>query len=193
MLEMNDFSKKLKLLRKKNLLSLSEMAMLINLKSKGSLSTLENAKNPPSYETLVNIANLFAVKIDWLAGRTDEVLDEAIIIKLETPILEIKLADNTTFRDIALDIYLDSNLRKLNFSLVNRADLIFLLQFIKTVTEKHPKLLHRSIDTVFMQSVEKREFNGKIFSKKPENLYLELLHFIAIIFNKATSASTASL
>ena len=177
-------AKNLKFLRHLYGLSLSEMAMLINLKSKGSLSTLENAKNPPSFETLINIANVFAVNMDWLTGRTYESYNDIIITELEERLMDIKLAENTVFRDIAPDFYLDSSIKKVGFSLFDRANLIFLLQFIKAVSEKHPEVLHKNIDVDFLKSLAKRKSTRKRWSKKPDELYMQLLHFIAVEFYK---------
>lgn len=184
--EKESLAKNLKFLRQSHYLSLSEMAMLINLKSKGSLSTLENAKNPPSFETLINIANVFAVKVDWLIGRTDERYDATIISALESQLLDIRLADNTTFRDVATHFYLNSNLINVGFSLVDRAGLIFVLQFLKTVTEQHPELLHRSVDVSFLESLAKEKYDFIKWSKKPDELYMQLLRCIAVMFYKSS-------
>lgn len=182
--EKESLAKNLKFLRHLYGLSLSEMAMLINLKSKGSLSTLENAKNPPSFETLINIANVFAVNMDWLTGRTYESYNDIIITELEERLMDIRLAENTVFRDIVPDFYLDSSIKKVGFSLFDRANLIFLLQFIKAVSEKHPEVLHKNIDVDFLKSLAKRQSTRKRWSKKPDELYMQLLHFIAVEFYK---------
>ena len=105
------FGDKIKALRKNHDVTLSDMAMLINLKSKGSLSTLENAKNPPSYETLINIADVFAVKVDWLIGRSSQPYDEEIIFKLENQIMNFRLSADAVFKDIVPDVYADAELR----------------------------------------------------------------------------------
>lgn len=182
--EKESLAKNLKFLRRLYGLTLSEMAMLINLKSKGSLSTLENAKNPPSFETLVSVANVFAVNMDWLTGRTYESYNDAIIAELEERLMDIKLAENTVFRDIAPDFYLDSSIRNVGFSLFDRANLIFLLQFLKAVTEKYPQVLLKNIDVDFLKSLAKRKSARKRWSKEPDELYTQLLHFIAVEFYK---------
>lgn len=178
--ERNSFAKNIKFLRRLYGLSLSDMAMLINLKSKGSLSTLENAKNPPSFETLVNIANVFAVNMDWLTGRTYESYNDAIITELEERLMDVKIADNTVFRDIAPDFYLDSSNKKVGFSLFDRANLVFLLQFLKAVTVKKPEVLPKNIDVDFLKSLAKQKTTRKRWSRKPDELYMQLLHFIAV-------------
>jgi len=49
--------------------------------SRASLSHYENNRRAPDYETIVKIANLFHVSIDYLIGRTEDphmVLDEEV-------------------------------------------------------------------------------------------------------------------
>lgn len=174
------FGDKIKALRKNHDVTLSDMAMLINLKSKGSLSTLENAKNPPSYETLINIADVFAVKVDWLIGRSSQPYDEEIIFKLENQIMNFRLSADAVFKDIVFDKYSDKELRSKIYPLKMRAYLIFLLKFLKAITEKHPELLHKNIDVGFLKSMAKQESTLKLWSKKPDELYMQLLHFIAV-------------
>lgn len=180
------FAKNFKQLRLTHSLSMSELALILNFKNKSTIAELETIKMLPSFKTLINIANVFAVKIDWLIGRTDERFDEAIISELETWILDIQLADNTTFRDVAPHFYLDSSLIKVGFSLADRANVIFVLQFLKAVTEKHPELLHRSVDVSFLESLAKEKRDYTKWSKKPDELYMQLLYYIAVMFYKSS-------
>ncbi|CAG7632755.1 helix-turn-helix domain-containing protein [Paenibacillus allorhizosphaerae] len=49
--------------------------------SRASLSHYENNRRAPDYETIVKIANLFHVSIDYIIGRTEDpqmVLDEEV-------------------------------------------------------------------------------------------------------------------
>lgn len=181
------FSHNICVLRQSHYLSLSEMAMLINLKSKGSLSTLENAKNPPSFETLINIANIFAVKVDWLVGRSLQPYDEEIILSLEEQIMDIKVNSGTVFQKILPPLYSDIEKRAKFFSLAERANLIFLLQYVKIITENEPELLHGS-----QNSSKENIINSlleKVNLKKPrlknaQEIYFYLLRAIgAILLN----------
>lgn len=138
------FSHNLHILRKSHFLSLSELALLINLKSKGSLSTLENAKNPPSFETLINIANLLTISIDWLVGRSSEPYNEEIILNIERELLSLSCTSNeVSFKLLRSPLipeeYLNENTRKNLYSLPIRANIIFLLRFkiiqVKTALE----------------------------------------------------------
>lgn len=150
------------------------------------MTNIETGRILPSYEILTAIADLFAVKMDWLSGRTDEPYDDVIITRLESQLMDIKLADNTVFRDIAPEFYLDSNIKKVGFSLFDRANLIFLLRFLKAVIEKHPEVLHKNIDVNFVKSLAKRKSTCKLWSKNPDEQYMQLLQFIAIMLYKST-------
>ena len=70
------FAKNLKKLRIAHNLNGELMSKLIGMNSKGSFSKLENAKNPPSFQTLINVAKVFAVDLDWLVGRIDKPYQE---------------------------------------------------------------------------------------------------------------------
>lgn len=184
--ERESFAEKLKFLRKVYGLSAADLAYILSLKSRTSVSNMEAGRALPSYELLAAVSNLFAGKMDWLAGRTDEAYDEVIISKLEKQLLDIKIAENTLFMDIVPQIYLDNSSRQIAFSLLQRASLVFALQFFKTVTEKHPELLHQSVDTAFMQSMSKRKCNFGKWSKKPDERYMQLLRCIAVMFYKSS-------
>ena len=184
MYEKESLAKNLKFLRRLYGLSMSELALILNFKNKSTIAQLETIKMLPSFETLINIANVFAVNMDWLTGRTYESYNDAIIAELEERLMDVKLADNTVFRDIAPDFYLDSSIRNVGFSLFDRANLIFLLQFLKAVTEKYPQVLLKNIDVDFLKSLAKRKSARKRWSKEPDELYTQLLHFIAVEFYK---------
>ena len=182
--EKESLAKNLKFLRRLYGLSMSELALILNFKNKSTIAQLETIKMLPSFETLINIANVFAVNMDWLTGRTYESYNDAIITELEERLMDVKLADNTVFRDIVPDFYLDSSIRNVGFSLFDRANLIFLLQFLKAVTEKYPQVLFKNIDVDFLKSLAKRKSARKRWSKELDELYTQLLHFIAVEFYK---------
>ena len=181
------FSLNLRTLRQSHYLSLSEMAMIINLKSKGSLSTLENAKNPPSFETLINIAEVFAVTIDWLVGRSSQPYNEEIILNLENQIMDIKVNSGTVFKKILPPLYANIEQRTIFFSVAERANLIFLLQYMKIITDNEPELLHGSQSSNKANIME--YLLEKVNLKKPrlknaQEIYFYLLRAIgAILLN----------
>ena len=162
------FGDKIKALRKNHDVTLSDMAMLINLKSKGSLSTLENAKNPPSYETLINIADVFAVKVDWLIGRSSQPYDEEIIFKLENQIMNFRLSA-------------DAELRSKIYTLEIRAALIFYLQYLKIVYAKTWLILLKHVDAGLLEGLVEHPFTKRRRYVEPYEKYMYLLSQIATL------------
>ena len=84
-------SKKLKLLRQQNKLSQSEVARRINVAS-SAVSAYEADEICPSLETLVKIADLYHVSIDYLLGvnypRDKAILDTTGLNKQQLTILQ---------------------------------------------------------------------------------------------------------
>lgn len=181
------FAKNFKQLRLTHSLSMSELAIILNFKNKSTIAQLETGKMLPSFETLINIANVFAVKVDWLVGRSSKPYDEGIILSLEKQIMDIKVNSGTVFQKIIPPLYSDVEKRVKFFSLAERANLIFLLQYMKIITENEPELLHGSY------SLNKQNFLEylleKVNLKKPrqkntQEIYLYLLRGIgAILLN----------
>lgn len=64
-----DFSETLKILREKNGYTQKELGALINL-SEQAISHYENNTNSPNIDTIIKIANIFDVSIDYLLGRS---------------------------------------------------------------------------------------------------------------------------
>ena len=122
------FAKNFKLLRLSHFLSMSDLAYILNFKNKSTISQLESIKIYPSFEKLLDIADLFAVSIDWLVGRSSQPYDEELILNLESQLMNIKIVKNTEFKSILPDTYSDIEKRKIYYSLAERANLIFLLQ-----------------------------------------------------------------
>ncbi|PXV85133.1 helix-turn-helix protein [Lachnotalea glycerini] len=67
---MNEFSKRLKKLREKRNLSLSELALSLGL-AKSLLWRYEAGKSEPGLSTLITLAEYFEVTLDWIAGNGD--------------------------------------------------------------------------------------------------------------------------
>lgn len=138
------FAKHFKLLRLSHFLSMSDLAYILNFKNKSTISQLETVKIFPSFEKLLEIADLFAVNIDWLVGRSSEPYNEEIILNLENQIMDIKVNSGTVFKKILPPLYANIEQRAIFFSLAERANLIFLLQYMKIITDNEPELLHGS-------------------------------------------------
>ncbi|WP_282937405.1 helix-turn-helix transcriptional regulator [Paenibacillus sp. RC67] len=67
-------------LREKHSLTQEGLSTKLGI-TRASLSHYENNRREPDYDTIVSIANLFNVSIDYLIGRTDDphrVLDEDV-------------------------------------------------------------------------------------------------------------------
>ena len=179
------FANNFKLLRTSYHLSMSELAFILNFKNKSTIAQLEATKIFPSFETLIQIYNLLAVNIDWLVGRSSEPYDEEIILHLEDQIMDIKINSCTLYKHTLPDEYSDIEKRSEFYSLAERANLIFLLQYMKIITEKSPELLHSSTNNtnIIEQLLEKIHLKKSRF-KDPEDKYLYLLRAIgAILLN----------
>ena len=121
------FATQFKKLRLKYEIPLRVMANFLNLKSNGNIAFWEKEKQRPSMEVFQKITLLFGVSADWLLGHTQEPYNAHFISALEKRLC-VKL--------IALDIsipvvYQDEMLRKENYSLEERADIIFFLQALQ--------------------------------------------------------------
>lgn len=62
------FAERLKVLRKENKMSQQKLADLLGL-GQSTIAMWEKGKNSPEYESLIKIANIFNVSIDYLAGQ----------------------------------------------------------------------------------------------------------------------------
>lgn len=65
---MNDFARRLKMLREQKDISLSKLAEDIE-STKSALSRYENGKMEPGLGVMIRIAKYFNVSLDWLAGN----------------------------------------------------------------------------------------------------------------------------
>ena len=69
-MEVKPFVERLKLLREKKKMSQRKLAELLNV-SAGTVGAWETGRNEPSQETLIQIANIFGVSVDYLIGHTN--------------------------------------------------------------------------------------------------------------------------
>jgi len=65
-----NFSTRLKELRKEMKLTQEEFGKMIN-KTRSTIAGYETERKQPDYETLISIANIFDISVDYLLGRTD--------------------------------------------------------------------------------------------------------------------------
>lgn len=108
--------------------------------SQATISYWENGKRTPTIDMLKYMADIFAVNLDWLTGRTDEIYSEGVIKNLEPVTFPLKV--NVCDIDIELPIsipenYQDYEQRKKLYSFKARANIIFLLYIISYEWERY--------------------------------------------------------
>lgn len=175
------FAKNFKQLRLTHSLSMSELALILNFKNKSTIAQLETIKMLPSFETLINIADVFAVKVDWLIGRSSQPYDEEIIFKLENQIMNFRLSADAVFKDIVPDVYADAELRSKIYTLEIRAALIFYLQYLKIVYAKTWLILLKHVDANLLEGLVEHPFTKRRRYVEPYEKYMYLLSQIAAL------------
>ena len=65
-----NFGKRLRQLRKEKGLTQAELAKLLSI-GESTVSFYESGKRQPDYETLIRLAEVFYVSVDYLLGRTE--------------------------------------------------------------------------------------------------------------------------
>lgn len=139
------FTKRLKEIRTLHNLTHKELSRyctifnLINL-SQSTLSLWENNKRTPAIDTLQFIADIFAVNLDWLTGRTDEIYSEGVIKKLEPANFPLKVSVFDIEVELPISIpedYQNYEQRKALYSFEARANIIFLLYVISYEWERY--------------------------------------------------------
>ena len=68
---MKDLNTKLVMLRKEHGYTQEDLSKFLNL-TRSAIGNYELGINEPSLDTIVAIANLYSVSLDWLLGRTTE-------------------------------------------------------------------------------------------------------------------------
>lgn len=138
MFNRNCFSQRLNILKVTHKLSNSKLATLLSLKSKGSISAFESGRGIPSLDVFVDIADLFAVSLDWLAGRSDTPYIKEILTKQEKILIDLITSGEPALKYFWISSYfVRENERYMNldtrteFSLPVRANIIFALNCLK--------------------------------------------------------------
>lgn len=133
------FKRRLYILKSAHEINNSNLAVLLDFKSGNSITQMETGQLYPSVDALLRIVSLFAVNIDWLFGRIDEIYKEEVIEKLEKELFTVEVTPNIAFKDIdqqARKYASDLEYRKKEFNLAERANVVYLLQYLKVLTEK---------------------------------------------------------
>ena len=67
---MNDFAKRLRIIRKKKGLTQKQLAVEVGVSERG-IQSYEIGERNPAFDQLITLADYFDVSIDYLVGRTD--------------------------------------------------------------------------------------------------------------------------
>lgn len=126
------FSDRFKQLRVTYDLSLADIALFLNLNSNVVPSKWELQKNWPSTEALISISRLFGVSTDWLLGNTDQPYNEALLETIEDELIHSVVYFGNSHQSIFNqtgfpEVYYNPNLRKINYSMPVRANIIFFM------------------------------------------------------------------
>ena len=68
---MNDFAKRLRIIRKKKGLTQKQLAVEVGASERG-IQSYEIGERNPAFAQLITLADYFDVSIDYLVGRTDK-------------------------------------------------------------------------------------------------------------------------
>lgn len=110
--------------------------------SQSTLSFWENAKKIPAINNIQILADIFAVNLDWLTGRSDEIYSESVLYKLE-PFSPFSI--NIDGVEIAIplmfpDEYRMINERRSHYSYAARANIVFLLHVLRRAWHRYCSL-----------------------------------------------------
>lgn len=132
----NIFTYRLKCLKLAHHLSNSQLAILLGLKSRGTTGDLLSGKAVPSFKNLNNIADLFAVSLDWLVGRSNVPYTDELLLRIEAEFWNVLTLNMDQIGEIGLQFpsppkkYVNVKTRSKSYSLVVRANIIFLYMVI---------------------------------------------------------------
>lgn len=142
---MNIFNERLKNMRIAHNLThkdLSRYCTIFNkiAVSQATISYWENGKRTPTIDMLKYMADIFAVNLDWLTGRTDEIYSEGVIKNLEPVAFPLKVSVCDIEVELPISIpedYQNYEQREKLYSFEARANIIFLLYVIKYEWERY--------------------------------------------------------
>ena len=105
----------------------------VNL-SQSTLSLWENGKRIPTIENFTKLADLFAIDLNWLTGRSNEKYNEPVLKSLEPSSFPILITTKNTVTELPIKIpqdYIDNETRKKTYDFEARANIIFLITILK--------------------------------------------------------------
>lgn len=188
MLNRTLFSYRLKILRISHKLSTSQLATLLNLKSKGNIANLESGRTIPLVDNLTWIADLFAVSLDWLTGRSNIPYTEELLSKIENEFWEVLSCNINQAGELGQQFpsppkkYINAKTRSNRYSLKIRANLIFLYMILFlaaiTINTTEEEELHLPYPIVVPKKNKIVIGNKKVLLKDIENsnAYMKVLN-----------------
>lgn len=180
------FAKNLNHIRNTHNLSITQMADILEFKSRSSINDFESARTSPSTEVLYSIADLFGVTTDWLLGRSSGAFDVINLRRLERTFYSLLVHPSVVehperrhFYEVALHLMHSSNLDFLNpnsskseeFCPAARANILFALQVLLYCSRKYYEEGSGDVNLPVLTNT--------LFSKgkKTEKALAELCHF----------------
>lgn len=138
-------SERIKKLREKYKITMKTVAKYCSQQneanfSQSTLSLWENGKRIPTIDNFSRVADLFAVDLNWLIGRSDEIYSEGVIKNLELASFPVNITTENITVELMVDIpedYLDYEKRRTTYSLEARANIIFLFTILKYEWEEY--------------------------------------------------------
>lgn len=138
-------SERIKKLREKYKITMKTVAKYCSQQneanfSQSTLSLWENGKRIPTIDNFSRVADLFAVDLNWLIGRSDEIYSEGVIKNLELGSFPVNITTENITVELMVDIpedYLDYEKRRTTYSLEARANIVFLFTILKYEWEQY--------------------------------------------------------
>lgn len=154
-------SYRLKLLRYAGNLRLVDIKNLSKLYEEVSTNAYrqwENQLRVPNVQSLITISNIFAVSLDWLVGRVDDPYDEKVIERLEKEIYPVTFSvENQMVKCIpgfwqVSEKYNDIELRRKNYSLDVRSNILYLFQQLRLMKESSGAFIRRGDGEIYFNT-----------------------------------------
>jgi transcriptional regulator with XRE-family HTH domain len=134
------FAKRIRLLRMVHHLSLSEMALLVDVKSNKNINSWESTIGFPNEVVLVRISFLFGVSLDWLFGNTDDPYPEGALLHIERVLFPFKFSlGGRTIELLTPNKYIDEKKRFKFYSPAVRSEIIYYMNIIYFLS-KNPEV-----------------------------------------------------
>lgn len=181
----DNFRYNFKNIRQAHHLTLADMADILCLRSRSTLSELENGnhKKMLAMDSIMQLSKVFAVSLDWLFGYTSNPYCEPQIMDIEDALLDIyrrydpldymEIHDTENVEIWLPNAYLDYQTRKKSYSLPVRANICFLFHcmMLNELYDSLPSILRperlehaRSEEEITYFSNQKSMYESCIFN-----------------------------